>query len=366
MKRVFKTAWKAYSIGSAVVVTAVLGLLAASAALGHMTADRVHALRSAAFETAAPAAEIAGTEGAASGKASVSGKAPTGPAVPMEGSGAPLSAASPVALPVPGTLVREIERASEDLRFWEDRIDILGADLKKSLNKLDKTDQTMMEQEKKSVRIQKAIVPLLNQLLEGSSGWESLTEESFLAAIEGTAGGSAQDAKAARKPSIVDILEGLRRRESAFGEGEKILQGLSPEVLSGIIVAGLKDRDLTKAGIGSPAAPVATPGGSGALGGNTAGGTAMAGDTGLSDEQVLRILSRLDAGKTAKVFKYIRDEDPAKAAQLAALVLRSSRSDDRPAAGASKARFSEPTARAGAGSAPPNSVGSIGGREKQG
>ena len=141
------------------------------------------------------------------------------------------------------------------------------------------------------------MVPLLNQLLAGSSGWQPLTEEEFEAAITGGE---------ERRGDLADLLTRLRQREASAVETLNSLKGLAPDVLAGILAAGLK---------GSP---------------EGAGGSTR---SALSEEQAARLLSSLEPSKLARVFKSLRDEDPDRAAALLALVLKKSSADEPKSAG---------------------------------
>jgi hypothetical protein len=274
----FRTAWKIYSLAGAVVLTALLGLAGAGIASGHLSPERVRAVRAAAFRAEDPPA--------ASGSDAPAAPADPAPSSSPEGAATSASpAAAPVARP-PTEILREIELASEDLRTWEDRIGALGSDLKKNYSAMGEKDQSFQVREKNWDRLGKAMVPLLNELLAGDPGWKRITEEDFAAFLSG------DSAAAGRSP--VDALESLRRRDAGRKDGEKALRDLPPDVLAGVLATELSKRD--------------------------AGGSREAS----GEAEVVRLIRSLEPAKVAKVFKALREENPERAADLFSLLLKGS------------------------------------------
>jgi len=262
MKRILQALWKAYSMGARVLVGAICIGLAALLATGRLTMDRVRALERAALETSAPAGAPARKQSPAAGARFAPG-----------GGGEPGSAAPP-------EILKEIQRAAEDLRIWEDRIDLLGGDLVRTLASVGEKDQTNQEIQGGLARLKKELVPLLNDLFSEVPGFRPFTEENLWPALlGGEAGGTGL--------TVLEELRRLRQREASLSDSIRSLRALAPEDLAGILVAGLK-----------PGAPGA-----------------------ISEEQALRVLSAMEPARLARVFKSVREEDPRQAAVLMALVL---------------------------------------------
>ncbi len=260
MKRILRSLWKAYSIGAAVLSGALLLSLAGLVATGRLTLERVRALERAALENAPSSAADHRPRVAAA-------QSPGGgPALPGNLS--------------PPEILQEIQRAAEDLRIWEDRIDLLGGDLVKTLASVGEKDQTNQELEGGLARLKKELVPLLNEIFSEVPGFRPLTEEVFWQALLASEPGGSGT-------SLVEDLRKLRQRESSLTESTRSLKALAPEVLAGILVAGFKP------GAGNP----------------------------ISEEQALRILSAMEPARLARVFKAVKDEDPRQAALLMSLVL---------------------------------------------
>jgi hypothetical protein len=131
--------------------------------------------------------------------------------------------------------------------MWEDRVGRLGTDLEKYLDALGERDRSFRAREENWNRAAKALVPLLNEMLGDAPGWKPVTEEDLAAILEGRAGDG--------RPSLVDVLDAVRRRDAARRDGEKTLRELPPDVLAGIIAAGFKPA---AGGSGDPAAGGAT------------------------------------------------------------------------------------------------------------
>jgi len=291
--KLLKPLWRAYSLAGAAVLTAALILAAVGIATGRASAARLRAVGEAVLGPApgasVPDAGSAGTAAAGTAPAAAAGTA-AAPAKELE---AP-----------PAELLREIRRAADDLRLWEDRIDLLGGDLKKSLLLVDEKGRSYQQLDQGWQRVQKAFVPLLNEVLREAPGWRPLAEDEFLAALraEGDggdgAGGDAAAGGAPRPRPITGAIEALRAREARFAEAEKSLAGLAPDVLAGIFSSSLK--------AGGPEAGGAEPARSSA---------------GLREDQMVRLVAAMEPGKVAKIFKSLREEDPAGAAFLLSRVL---------------------------------------------
>jgi len=275
MRNALKTSLKLYGGLSSLVVSLLLCILLSAVATGFLNAGRLDRIREAILgkpgDSSIPRKEE--TAVAAAPKQETQDRARTR---------------------MPGEVLQEIERASQDLRMWEDRIDILGRDLGRRLLTVGEKDQSIQEHQRAWDRVRKSMVPLLNRLLADTPGWKPITEDEFLSAITGELSGEGGNSR-----TLVDILEGLERREAAFAGGARALKGLDPKVLAGILSAGLKP----------PA-----EGGAGAV----------AGTTKLTGEQAVRLLISLDPSKLARVFKALADDDPACAATLTSLVLKES------------------------------------------
>src|SRR5262245_46113737 len=127
MRRALRTAFRAYSALAALVLTLAAGGLAGGLALKKVTP---HGLR------AAGEALLAGGEAGEAAR----------PAPPREDRGGSRPKAPPA--PAAGAdLLGEIERASEDLRAWEGRIDLLALDLNKRLTDADVKARTIQDEE---------------------------------------------------------------------------------------------------------------------------------------------------------------------------------------------------------------------------
>jgi hypothetical protein len=301
--KALKRLLKVYTIGAAVLVAITLALGGAGVASGKLSGEQLtNAGRAALLALRSPAP-------------------PGTPAAPAaeEKRGTPASPAAgpPAAARPPQGLLREMEQAAEELRSWEDRIDLLGKELGSRLITADRKDQGLKEEVRTWNRVKKAMVPLLNRLLQGTAGWRPITEEEFLEAITGrpaagtgAAGGdpSAPAAEPAARREIAEVLEALERREAAFQESAAALKGLAPEVLAGILAAGLRADG----------------------GGQKPAGAATAPGAALSGAEAARLLATLEPGKLARVFKALRDEDPGQAATLLSLVMQSGRGEARP------------------------------------
>jgi len=289
VKRILSLSWKVYSLAAAVALALLLGGLGAGAALGKVTLSGLQASAAALLSSGGPAG---GAADAAAGTAAPEAKEESG-AIALQG-----SAAASAMDGAPIAVLKEIERAAEDLRMWEDRINLLGKDVGKQIVSASERDQTLEERIRAWSAVEKSAVALLNELLAGTPGWKPITETELMAALRGeaaagspTPAGSAA-AKAGSAP-MAELLDRLRRREKAIAAGVESLRALSPDVLAGILAAGWKE-----------------PGGRNAAGRS------------LEESEIVRLLGALEPSKLVKVFKVLTDEDPSQAAEIMALVLR--------------------------------------------
>ena len=313
-----RLALKVYCTAAAAVLSVAALALLAGAATGRLSLHRIEAAR----EAFASASSEAAVRPAAAAPAREEGATAPEAAVPAGGAGGGRA---------PASVVREIERASEDLKYWEDRLDLLSSDLRERLVAVGRKDRTIQERQQAWDRVKKALVPLLNELLAESPGWRPITEEEFLAVVTAE-GGSPAGADGAARPGVADLLERLRSREAAFAEASTALKGLAPEVLAGLVAAGLKDPS----------------------GGSFPGPASGTAGTALGEGRPLRLgrveaarfLSGLEPSKLARVFKSLRDEDPEVAGTLLAAMLHGA-----PAGGGKEAAGAESSASAGG--APP-------------
>ncbi len=302
MKRILALSWKVYSLAAAVALALLIGGLVAGAGFGRVTIARLQASASALVSAPAPADPAMGEPGPEAKAAAGTQGTPSPAAV----------AAAAAADSAPLEVLKEIERAAEDLRMWEDRINLLGKDVGKQIVTASERDDSLEGRIRAWGAVEKSVVALLNQLLAGTPGWKPIAETELMAALRGDApaGRSSSDGSA----PMAELLDRLRQRERSLAAGVESLRALSPDVLAGILAAGWKGPG-ARDGAGRK----------------------------LEETEVVRLLGALEPSKLVKVFKVLTDENPSQAAEIMALVLR------QPAGAGTDARGAEAKGAEGPG-----------------
>ena len=337
MKRLLHIALKGYLWGAGGLLAATLVMGAVGLATGKISTSGLAAASRTLVAEAKPG-------GAAPSEAQAVEKRAD---VEVQGAGKEVgavdSAASPDNTPraIPSEVLQEIELAGLGLKQWEERLSLLGHDLKDRSAKDGERLQGIQEQEAAWTAVRKSVVPLLNQLLDGQlldgqlldgqrldgvGEWRPLTEDDFASRVLGPAKASQPGAtsepaalEGSSGATIPQLLDRLRAREAALAQSEVHLRNLSPEVLASVIAAGLK--------------PGAASAGDGTVRPRASGGGAI-----LGEQEIGRLVRSLEPARLAKVIKVLKDEDPRNAAEVVALIMKSAPAKADPASGPSDAK----------------------------